>query len=132
MLKQNYTYGPGLPKNTDLGVFGPDLTVVFKTVSRLSLSLQTGRWLNTLSANYKSGYTDINHVGDGAVFLADPNNPNGFGAKAVSVTFGIKNLSNKAPPLSLQNAGGGNQQGYDGRYADPIGRSYYVRAKFKF
>ncbi len=156
MLTQNYTYGPGLPKNTDLGIFGPDNTVVFKTVSRLTLSLQTGRWFNTLAANYKSGYTDISHVGDGAVFLADPSNSNGFGAnvdfcclkvpayttidwqtafdiaKAVSLTFGIKNLSNKAPPLSLQNAGGGNQQGYDGRYADPIGRSYYFRANYKF
>ena len=156
MLTQNYTYGPGLPKNTDLGVFGPDNTVVFKTVSRLGLSMQTGKWLNTLSANYKSGYTDIAHIGDGAVFLADPSNPNGFGAKvnfcclnvpayttldwqtaydiatAVSMTFGVKNLSDKAPPLSLQNAGGGNQQGYDGRYADPIGRAYYFRVNYKF
>jgi iron complex outermembrane receptor protein len=156
MLTQDYTYGSGLPKNTDLGVFGPDNTVVFKTVSRLSLSLQTGKWVNTLSANYRSGYTDIAHIGDGAVFLADPNNPNGFGAKvnfcclkvpayttldwqsaydiakAVNLTFGVKNLSDKAPPLSLQNAGGGNQQGYDGRYADPIGRAYYFRVNYKF
>ncbi|MGH8315739.1 MAG: TonB-dependent receptor domain-containing protein, partial [Steroidobacterales bacterium] len=156
MLTQNYTYGPGLPKNTDLGIFGPDNTVVFKTVSRLALSLQTGKWLNTLSANYRSGYTDIGHVGDGAVFLADPSNPNGFGAavdfccldvpayttldfqstldvaKAISLTFGVRNLSDKAPPLSLQNAGGGNQGGYDGRYADPIGRAYYFRANYKF
>lgn len=155
-MRRKCTYGPGLPKNTDLGVFGPDNAVIFKTVSRLALSLQTGRWVNTLSANYKSGYTDISHVGDGAVFLADPTNPNGFGAgvnfcclkvpayttidwqasydiaKAVSVTLGAKNLTNKAPPLSLQNAGGGNQQGYDGRYADPIGRSYYFRASYKF
>lgn len=156
MLTQDYTYGPGLPKNTDLGIFGPDNTVVFKTVSQASVSLQTGKWTNTLSANYKSGYTDIAHVGDGAVFFADPSNPNGFGAaadfcclkvpayttldfqtafdiaKAVNLTGGVKNLSNKAPPLSLQNAGGGNQAGYDGRYADPIGRAYYVRINYKF
>jgi iron complex outermembrane recepter protein len=156
MLTQNYTYGPGLPKNTDLGVFGPDNTVVFKTVSQLSLSLQTGKWVNTLKANYKSGYTDISHVGDGAVFVADPTNPNGFGApvdfcclsvsayktfdwqttydvaKAVGLTLGVKNFTNEAPPLSLQNAGGGNQAGYDGRYADPIGRAYYFRVNYKF
>jgi iron complex outermembrane recepter protein len=156
MLKQDYTYGPELPKNTDLGVFGPDNTVVFKTVSRLALTLQTGKWVNTLSANYRSGYTDIQHIGDGAVFLADPSNPNGFGAnvdfcclkvpayttldwqsaydivKAVNLTFGVKNLTDKAPPLSLQNAGGGNQGGYDGRYADPLGRAYYFRINYKF
>ena len=157
MLTQDYTYGAGLPKNTDLGVFGPDNTVVFKTVSQLSLSLQTGKWVNTLTANYKSGYTDISQVGTGAVYAEDLSNPNGFSgppvdfcclkvpayttldwqsafdiAKAVTLTFGVKNLSDKAPPLSLQNAGGGNQAGYDGRYADPIGRAYYFRANYKF
>ena len=156
MLTQNYTFGPGLPKNTSLGVFGPDNNVVFKTVSQLALSLQTGKWANTLSVSYKSGYTDISHVGDSAVFVEDLTNPNGFGAavdfcclsvpayttfdwqtaydvaKSVNLTFGIKNLSNKAPPLSLQNAGGGNQAGYDGRYADPTGRTYYLRANYKF
>lgn len=156
VLTQDYTYGNGLPKNTDLGVFGPDNSVVFRTLSRMTVSLQTGKWLNTLSANYRSGYTDIAHVGDAAVFLADPTRPGGIGAtvpfcclkvpayttfdwqgsydiaKAVNLTLGVQNLSNKAPPLSLQNAGGGNQAGYDGRYADPIGRSFYVRANYKF
>ncbi len=156
MLKQNYTYTPGGAENTDLGVFGPDNTVVFKTVMQLGVTLQTGKWGNTLSAHYKSGYTDISQVGTGAVFVEDLTNPNGFGAgvdfcclsvpayttfdwqtsfdvaKAVNLTFGVKNLSDKAPPLSLQNAGGGNQAGYDGRYADPIGRAYYLRANYKF
>jgi len=151
MLTQNYTYGAGQPKNTDLGIFGPDNTVVFKTVSRLSLSLATGKWVNTVTANYKSGYTDISHVGDGAVATpAAIGTPVDFCclnvpaqtlfdwqtafdiAKAVNLTVGVKNLSNKAPPLSLQNAGGGNQAGYDGRYADPIGRAYYFRVNYKF
>lgn len=156
MLKQNYTYGPGLPENTDLGVFGPDNTVVFKTITQLAVSLQTGKWGNTLTAHYKSGYTDIPQVGTGAVFAEDLTSPTGFGAavdfcclsvpayttldwqtsydvaKAVNLTFGVKNLADKDPPLSLQNAGGGNQAGYDGRYADPIGRTYYLRANYKF
>jgi iron complex outermembrane receptor protein len=156
MLTQNYTYSDGGDKNTDLGVFGPDNTVVFKTVMQLSVGLQTGKWGNTLSMHYKSGYTDISHVGDGAVFADDPSSPTAFGgavnfcclsvpayytfdwqtsydiAKAVNLTLGIKNLADKDPPLSLQNAGGGNQAGYDGRYADPLGRAYYLRANYKF
>src|SRR5262249_26900505 len=120
------------------------------------VGLTTGKWSNTLSAHYKSGYTDISHVGDGAVFADDPSSPTAFGAavdfcclsvpayytfdwqtsydiaKAVNLTAGIKNLADKDPPLSLQNAGGGNQAGYDGRYADPLGRTYYVRANYKF
>ncbi len=36
------------------------------------------------------------------------------------------------PPLTLQNAGGGNQLGYDGRYADPMGRALYLTGNVKF
>ncbi|MBS0388434.1 MAG: TonB-dependent receptor [Proteobacteria bacterium] len=156
MLTQDYTYTDGGAKNTDLGIFGPDNTVVFKTVMQASVGLTTGKWANTLSMHYKSGYTDIAHVGDGAVFADDPSSPTAFGAavdfcclsvpayytfdwqtsydiaKAVNLTVGIKNLADKDPPLSLQNAGGGNQAGYDGRYADPLGRTYYLRANYKF
>ena len=42
MLKQQYTDGPGLPELTDLGVYGPDQQVVFRIISNLELSLQTG------------------------------------------------------------------------------------------
>jgi iron complex outermembrane receptor protein len=50
----------------------------------------------------------------------------------LKVTVGIKNLTDKDPPLSLQTGGGGNQVGYDGRYYDPIGRSFYGRVNVKF
>ena len=153
-LTQNYQNFAGGPKLTDLSVYGPDQAVVFRTISQLALSLQTDKWLNTLSIRYKSGYTDAPHIGDGTVFLAGPNGTLGARtnfcclsvsayttldwqtsydiAKAVNLTFGVKNLSNKAPPLSLQSGGGGNQSGYDGRYYDPIGRAYYLRANYKF
>ena len=47
-------------------------------------------------------------------------------------TFGITNLFDKDPPFTIQTAGGGNAVGYDGRYADPIGRAFYLRAAFRF
>jgi iron complex outermembrane receptor protein len=46
--------------------------------------------------------------------------------------FGITNFTDRKPPFSLQSGGGGNQVGYDGRYADPIGRAYYVRGEIRF
>jgi iron complex outermembrane recepter protein len=48
------------------------------------------------------------------------------------MTAGVRNIADKAPPLSLQTGGGGNQSGYDGRYYDPIGRIFYVRGDVKF
>jgi iron complex outermembrane receptor protein len=60
---------------------------------------------------------------------ADPNNPIGFPMK---FTFGITNLFDKKPPLSLQTGGGGNAVGYDQRYADATGRAFYVRGELRF
>ena len=155
MLKQQYTNGPGLPELTDLGVFGPDQQVVFRIISNLVLSLQTGGWVNTLTTHYKSGYRDEGYLASNAVvFLANANGtlgaPVDFGGLKVPsfttfdwqsaynietnirLTGGIRNLGNKAPPMSLQTGGGGNQSGYDGRYYDPIGRTFYVRADVRF
>ena len=155
MLKQQYTNGPGLPELTDLGVYGPDQQVVFRIISNIELSLQTSDWVNTLMAHYKSGYRDEGYTaGDAVVFSANPDGslgaPVAFGGlkvpsymtfdwqtaynieKSIRLTVGIRNLTDKAPPLSLQTGGGGNQVGYDGRYYDPIGRTFYVRGDVKF
>ncbi|MFC3374932.1 TonB-dependent receptor [Rugamonas sp. CCM 8940] len=48
--------------------------------------------------------------------------------KNLSVTAGIKNLLKQGPPFSVRNSGGGNQVGYDGRYAAPLGRQFYLVA----
>ena len=52
--------------------------------------------------------------------------------KFAGVTLGIKNVANKQPPLSIRTAGGGNQVGYDGRYASPLGRQLYLNANFRY
>jgi len=155
MLKQQYTDGPGLPELTDLGVYGPDQQVVFRIISNLELSLQTGEWVNTLMTHYKSGYRDAHYsAGSATVFLAGPNGtlgaPVDFGGlqvpsyttfdwqsaynieKNIRLTAGVRNLANKAPPLSLQTGGGGNAVGFDGRYYDPTGRIFYVRGDLRF
>jgi iron complex outermembrane receptor protein len=155
MLKQEYTNGPGSPTLTDLGVNGPDQQVVFKTISHLGLTLQTGPWSNTVSAHYRSGYHDISYLASNNIIFTQaagggPGVATAFPGLDVSsfvtydwqtvldvrdnlsLAFGIKNLTDKPPPLSVQDGGGGNQAGYDGRYYDPIGRAYYFKGTFKF
>ena len=154
MRKQQYNFGPGLPFNTDLGVFGPDQQVVFRTIMNLSASLQTGSLTNTLTAHYKSGYRDQAYAANTSIFLAKADGTLGASVafaglnvpsyttfdwqtqfvwdKTLSGTFGVKNLFDRDPPLSLQNGGGGNQLGYDGRYTDPIGRQFYITGQYKF
>ena len=155
MLKQNYNFGPGLAMNTDLGVFGPDQQVVFRTQSNITVTLASGAFSNTLNMHYKSGYQDETYAaGDGVVFLANANGTRGAATsfaglhvpayttfdwqgtydynKALKLSLGIKNLFDKNPPLTLQNGGGGNQIGYDGRYTDPIGRQFILAGSYKF
>jgi iron complex outermembrane receptor protein len=155
LLKQQYSNGPGLPELTDLGSYGPDQQVVFRIISNLQLSLQTGPWVNTVTTHYKSGYRDESYkAGNAVVFLANPNGSLGAPVdfpglkvpsftsfdwqtafdieKNIRLTAGITNIGDKAPPLSLQTGGGGNQSGYDGRYYDPIGRTFYFRTDIKF
>jgi iron complex outermembrane recepter protein len=151
MLKADYELPGG--KQTDLGRFGGDNNVVFRNILRVALGLQYGDFTHTLIVNYKSGYADQAFTADSAnVSQLLPDGSEGDGvayagrvksytvadwqtrwqlSKGLRVTFGITNLFNAAPPLSLKVVGG-NQVGYDGRYADPTGRAIVAGASYRF
>jgi len=151
MLKADYNLPGG--KQTDLGRFGGDNNVTFRDMFRLTLGLQTGAWTNTLSVNYKSGYADQSFTADsGNVLAVNPDGSLGDGVAyngrvasytiadwqtrwdvtdKLRLTLGVNNIFNTKPPLSLKIVGG-NQVGYDGRYADPTGRAIAVGASYRF
>jgi iron complex outermembrane receptor protein len=154
MIKADYEI-PGIDGyQSSMGQYGPDQTVTFRWQASISASLETGPFTNTLALTLKPGYRDAPITEDsGSVGVLNPDGS--FGAnvavnrtvssytlvdwqtkyvfdKAWSITGGIKNLFNTSPPFSLQSAGGGNQIGYDGRYADPLGRQFYLTAAYKF
>jgi len=154
MWKQDYTTAPGGEVFTDLAKFGEDQAVVFRTQMRLSATLQTGKFSNTLAANYKSGYKDQSFSAGEGIYpvvngVVSPNSVDFAGldvpsyttwdwqgkfdySKALSFTAGIHNLTDKKPPLTLQAQVAGNSAGYDPRYADVIGRAFYVRGNYNF
>lgn len=147
---------PGNGIQSDIGKYGSDQQVVFRIISRLAASWkQSEHWTHTLTANYRSGYHDQTYTADsGAVRIINPDGS--YGAfvdmpnhdvasyttfdwqtkltvkKGLEITAGIKNLFARTPPLSLVNAGGGNQVGYDARYTDPLGRQLYLTGSYKF
>ncbi len=151
MLKADYNLPGG--KQTDLGRFGGDNNVVFRDIFRLTLGLKTGDWTNTLSVNYKSGYADQAFTADsGNVLAVGADGSLGDGvaynghvssytiadwqtrwdvSQKLRLTLGLNNIFNTKPPLSLKIVGG-NQVGYDGRYADPTGRAIAVGATYRF
>jgi iron complex outermembrane receptor protein len=146
---------PGSGVEKSVGRFDSYNDVTFRVISRIVLSLQSSDKLNnSLTVNYRSGYHDKPITpDDGAVreVLADGSLGDYVGIqrdvkeyvtvdwqiksthfKNLTLTGGVKNLLDQDPPLSVRNSGGGNQIGYDGRYTDPLGRTFYLTAGYKF
>jgi iron complex outermembrane receptor protein len=151
MLKADYELPGGT--QTDLGKFGADNNVVFRDIVRLTLGLQYDNFTHTFTVKYKSGYADQAFTADsGNVVQLLPDGSEGDGVayagrvgsyttadwqtrwqytKSLRFTVGITNIFNTAPPVSLKLVGG-NQVGYDGRYADPTGRAIVAGASYRF
>jgi iron complex outermembrane receptor protein len=147
MVKADYELPGG--KQTDLGRFGSDNNVVFRDILRLALGLQYGQLTHTAMVKYKSGYDDQAFTAD-SFNITDEETGDGVAyngkvrayttvdwqtrwqySKDLRFTFGITNLFNQAPPRSLKLVGG-NQVGYDGRYADPTGRAFTLGGSYRF
>ena len=140
---------------SSLGRFDEYNNVTSKYISRVTVDFKTGQQLShALTWNWRSGYTDyVTTPDDGTVKLVNADGTLGDYAGSVrqvesystidwqsrftvnknfGVTFGIKNLLDQDPPFSQRTAGGGNQVGYDGRYASPLGRQFYVVGSARF
>jgi len=103
---------------------------VFRWQNTSNLTWTKGELAAGLTARYKSGYVDVdptNHVSSYTTFdtYVSWTQKKGFG-----LTAGVRNLADRQPPLSYQDSQ--FQSGYDPRYYDPLGRTYYVRASYAF
>ena len=94
-----------------------------------------GPWGATLAQVYSSGYTEVNPSqpkNERRVGSYDIWNLQGTygGFRNSMLTLGIKNLFDRDPPFSNQNAQGLVM--FDPRYADPRGRLFYAQAAVSF
>jgi iron complex outermembrane recepter protein len=112
-----------------LGAYS-DNAPVFRWQHVLSGTWNFGDWSALLAQRYKSGYTDqdgVNEVGSYSVFDTAIT---WTGLKNLTLTAGINNLLDTDPPKSTQN--NTFQRGYDPRFTDPLGRTFVLRAGYKF
>lgn len=147
---------PGVGLEKSVGRFDSSDNVVFRVISRFVFTLKSSDKLtNSLTMNYRSGYHDkYIDAGDAQLRNVDPTSGAlvayaslqrdvakyatfDYQIKAnviqnLTITGGVRNLFNQEPPLSIRNTGGGNQVGYDGRYTDPLGRTFYLTGNYKF
>ena len=100
----------------------------------------SGPWSGTLTQVYKSGYDDETPLG----VIPPGYNPrvgsytlyhlsgSYKGFRNMTVTFGVKNLFNTAPPFSAHNVDDVAGAGWDSRVGDPRGRSFLLGVNYKF
>ncbi len=103
---------------------------IFRNQMTLSANWSMNQWAAGLTNHYKSGYLDQDGVNDvGSYSTWDI-----FGSwtprKEFTLTAGVRNVFDKAPPKSVQSAT--FQVGFDPRFADPLMRAYYVRGTYRF
>jgi iron complex outermembrane receptor protein len=103
---------------------------IFRWQHTIALNYTHGPWGATFVNRFKSGYTDqtpTNEVDDYSTYDL-------FGTwtgyKGLTLTAGIKNLFDEDPPFSNQQ--NTFQRGYDPRFTDPRGRTFMLRAAYKF
>jgi iron complex outermembrane receptor protein len=145
LLKSDYTV-PGTSDQwtNDMNIFGIDQKVSFRHIVRWANTLDTGAFSNSLIASYRNGYTDAEATArnlttnkNEVIRLRVPSyltwdwQGKWSVNKAVQLRAGIKNLFDRDPPLSLRNSSG-HQVGFDPRYADVYGRSFYLNGSYTF
>jgi iron complex outermembrane receptor protein len=144
-LEENGEYYSAIGNFAELG------GVTFRNRGTWRNTLKTGDFSNTLIVNFKSGYrdqattVDVLDAGGNVTGQEDVRIKVGsfatFDWQTVwtpnptwSVTGGILNLTDKDPPFvpSTSGANRGQQFGYDDRYYDARGRTWYVNASYRF
>ncbi|MDK1287293.1 TonB-dependent receptor [Pseudoalteromonas umbrosa] len=138
--------------DSSLGKVGTNEAVTFRNIVNFNNTFTHGDFTHSLNFKARSGYTDAaadvsfyvakaddwNEAVDGSAIqkdisvymTVDYRLAYAWGDNA-NIGFGIKNLFDKEPPFTL-NAAAGHQVGYDPRYADPYGRTFYLQADYTF
>jgi iron complex outermembrane recepter protein len=117
-------YGGGVALSSAQG--GP----VFRWQHALNVNWTLGAWGVGLVNHYKSHYVDQDPSNTVGAYTTWDTYGTWQPTKAVALTFGVRNLFDKAPPYSNQAAT--FQVGYDPRFADATGRTYYLRGTYSF
>jgi iron complex outermembrane receptor protein len=128
--KYEYQDYKGGPWNQNVGVYsgaGP----VFRWQHNLGMNWFLKGWGAGLAIHNKSGYVDQTPTNTVQSYTTADAYVSVQPVKGLSLLVGVRNLADEAPPFSNQGAlfqGGG----WDSRFYDPVGRTYYVRGTYTF
>lgn len=151
MLREKSQLQESGPYYSAIGNFAELGTVTFRNRGTWRNTLKNGDFSNTLIVNFKSGYRDqattVEVLDDAGNVTGQEDVRRKVGSFATfdwqtvwtpnrtwSITGGILNLTDKDPPFvpSTSGANRGQQFGYDDRYYDARGRTWYVNGSYRF
>ncbi len=128
-----YQNFPGDEYHQNVGAF-VGTGAVFRWQDTTSLVWNLRDYTAGVTAHYKTGYQDAanDYVPDNKVssYTTFDSYVSWKAYAGLTLTAGARNMFDREPPISYQEQT--FQAGYDPRYADAIGRTYYVRATYNF
>jgi len=95
-----------------------------------TLDWDSGAWAAGVRYFRQSGYEDYDKVKQVDHYDLWDLQGQYKGIKNLAITVGVRNLFDKKPPVTVQEDY--FQVGFDPTYADVKGRTYYLRANYKF
>ena len=132
----------GKPLQEYVGTFGAR-TLYLRDKFTANATWSQGDWRTTLSGTYKSGYADDDLKTFAGTLPAGANTDvdsyrifslftNYKGFKNTTITVGLNNLLDVAPPFTHHDVDVASGAGWDPRVADPYGRTLVVNVKYDF
>ena len=107
---------------------------VFRWQHTATLGWTKGALGAGLTGHFKSGYMDQDVGDDVRNRVGSYTTWDTYGTwnvkQGISLTLGVRNMFDRDPPLSFQQET--FQAGYDPRYTDVLGRTFYARATYSF
>ena len=129
--KYEFQLVPGGQYYQNVGVFSQQGgNPVFRWQHNLMIDWNMDPFSVGLAVHHKSGYVDFDPSRKVSAYTTEDLYATYATAKGFSFTVGVKNLADRLPPYTAFS--GLFQQGYDPRYYDPTGRTYYARATYSF
>jgi iron complex outermembrane receptor protein len=130
ILQYRYQQQAEGPYVDNLGVFSADNGAITRWRHYVTLNWRSGAWGATLGQNFALGYRDASGSRDVGSYETWDVQGTWEGWKGLGVVAGVRNVLDRDPPASDQ--GQTFQTGYDPRYTDAHGRTFYLNLKYAF
>jgi len=129
--KYEFQLVPGGQYYQNVGIFSQQGgSPVFRWQHNATIDWNLDPFSVGLAIHHKSGYVDYDPTRKVSAYTTEDLYATYAMPKGFSFTVGVKNLADRMPPYTAFT--GLFQQGYDPRYYDPTGRTYYARATYSF